>query len=73
MRGGRGRLRGVVRKSGRLPRRSRRWKPPRARVRAVSVLLAKEEDDKGGEGGGLGRPDGLASWASSGGLHGEAR
>ena len=63
-RGGRGRLRGVARGSGRLPRRSRRWKPSRARVRAVSVLLAKEEDDKGGgEGGGLGRPDGLASWA----------
>ena len=44
----RGSLRGVARESGRLPRRSRRWRPPRARVRAVSVLLAKEEDDKGG-------------------------
>ena len=48
-RGGRGRLRGVARESGRLPRRSRRWRPPRARVRAVSVLLAEEEEDKGEE------------------------
>ena len=32
VRGGRGRLRGVARKSGRLPRRSRRW-PASARVR----------------------------------------
>ena len=60
--GGRGRLRGVARGSGRLPRRSRRWRPPRARVRAVSVLLAEEEEDKGKEevgwagwGGELGR------------------
>ena len=42
-----------------------------ARATPRLCLLAEEEEDKGE--GGLGRPDGLASWASSGGLHGEAR
>ena len=66
VRGGRGRLRGVARKSGRLPRRSRRWRPPRARVRAVSVLLAEEEEDKGEEevgwAGQMGWPAGPGKW-----------
>ena len=51
----RGRLRGVARESGRLPRRSRRWRPPRARVRAVSVLLAGRKTTGGVEMGWAGQ------------------
>ena len=44
--GGRGRLRGVARGSGRLPRRSRRWRPPRARVLLRLCLLVEVEDSR---------------------------
>ena len=40
VRGGRGRLRGVARKSGRLPRRSRSRRPPRALVHACYFASA---------------------------------
>ena len=42
-------------------------------ARHASVRPPGRGGRRQGGGGGLGRPDGLASWASSGGLHGEAR
>ena len=56
--GGRGRLRGVARGSGRLPRRSRRW-PASARVRPARSCFVRWHGKKTGEGGQVG-------WAAGG-------
>ena len=74
VRGGRGRLRGVARKSGRLPRRSRRWPAlfGRAPRLASAYWQRKKRTRGGGGGGGLGRPGGGARPALVGGT-GKAR
>ena len=64
--GGRGRLRGVARGSGRLPRRSRRW-PASARVRPARSCFVRWHGKKTGEGGQVGWAAGGAGLA---GLHG---